>query len=56
MARISDHPLYSTWQNMKRRCDNPNSPFFGRYGGRGIRVCDRWRYDFHAFASDMGEH
>jgi len=35
---------------MKRRCQNPRSPDFERYGGRGIRVCDEWR-DFAAFRS-----
>ena len=31
------------WQNMKTRCNNAKSPSFGRYGGRGIVVCDDWR-------------
>lgn len=52
--RVSDHPEYSVWQGMKRRCDNPNFKQFHQYGGRGIKVCDRWLNDFHAFLSDMG--
>lgn len=49
------HPLYSVWQGMLRRCDNPRFPQFKDYGGRGIRVCDRWLRDFGAFVSDMGD-
>jgi hypothetical protein len=49
------HPLYSVWQGMLRRCDNPRYPQFKDYGGRGIRVCDRWLRDFGAFVSDMGD-
>ncbi len=29
--------------NMIQRCTNPNSPFYYRYGGRGIEVCEEWR-------------
>jgi hypothetical protein len=39
---------------MIRRCCKPDNPDFPRYGGRGIKVCDRWRDDFMAFLSDMG--
>ena len=34
---------------MKERCHNPNNPKYNDYGGRGITVCDEWRYDFPAF-------
>lgn len=37
------------------RCHNENSPSFARYGGRGIKVCDRWLGSFWAFVDDMGE-
>jgi len=47
-------PTYTSWAEMKQRCYNPNDPFFGRYGGRGIAVCDRWRNSFEAFLEDMG--
>lgn len=53
--RVSDHPEYSVWQGMKRRCDNPNFKQFHQYGGRGIKVCDRWKHDFAAFLHDMGD-
>lgn len=48
------HPLYSTWTSMKKRCENPAATQFAYYGGRGIKVCDRWRDDFAAFVEDMG--
>lgn len=52
--RGREHPLYSTWRDMWRRCRNPRSKEFSDYGGRGISVCDRWR-DFARFLADMGE-
>jgi hypothetical protein len=38
---------------MLQRCTNPKDPFYHRYGGRGIEVCDRWRL-FDLFLADMG--
>ena len=35
--------LYRTWDNMKRRCNNPKVKDFPNYGGRGISVCDEWQ-------------
>ncbi len=42
---------------MLARCYNPNNKMYYRYGGRGIRVCDRWlgRDGFATFCSDMGQ-
>jgi hypothetical protein len=45
---------YQVWYSMITRCCNRRHPNFAHYGGRGIRVCDRWRHDFMAFLSDMG--
>jgi hypothetical protein len=36
------------------RCRDPRTNGYHNYGGRGIRVCDRWR-DFANFLADMGE-
>lgn len=40
--------LYKIWMDMKTRCNNPNTPYFSKYGGRGIKVCDEWN-DFETF-------
>jgi hypothetical protein len=50
---VNDHPLYSTWIGMRRRCESPRHHNFHLYGGRGIRVCERWA-SFHDFLADMG--
>lgn len=41
--------LYRAWQNMKQRTTNPNHISAKHYYERGIRVCDEWIRDFHAF-------
>lgn len=46
---------YYAWRNMRARCMNPNEASFANYGGRGIRVCDRWAESYDAFVADMGE-
>ena len=45
-------PLYYVWQNMRQRCSNKNRKDYHRYGGRGIRVCDRWE-KYENFKEDM---
>lgn len=47
-------PFYYVWQSMKDRCLNPRSKAFPDYGGRGIRVCERWQKSYADFAADMG--
>ena len=47
-------PTYRSWCDMKTRCQNPNCPDYKDYGGRDIRVCERWQ-DFVNFLEDMGE-
>lgn len=46
-------PEYTTWRAMRHRCMAPSCKKFPRYGGRGIRICDRWQ-DFAVFLADMG--
>lgn len=49
---------YMCWVYMKQRCCNFNSPHYNYYGGRGIKVCERWldeRMGFLNFLNDMGE-
>lgn len=48
-------PTYQVWRNMIYRCYNPNNKSFKNYGGRGIKVCDEWRFSFQTFLHDMGE-
>ena len=45
---------YDTWCDMKTRCYNKNHNRFEHYGGKGIKVCDRWLNDFKVFLEDMG--
>ncbi len=50
---------YYSWSNMVGRCYNENHHAFADYGGRGIRVCERWLPDgtgqgFKNFLADMG--
>lgn len=51
---LSTSGAYASWEGMRARCLNPNSPTFHHYGGRGISVCHRWG-EFTAFLTDMGE-
>ncbi len=50
----SGTPEYQIWSASKQRCTNPNHIEYDRYGGRGIKFCDRWFNDFAAFYADMG--
>lgn len=47
-------PEYGIWCTLKARCLNPNVKCWPRYGGRGIRVCERWAESFAAFLADVG--
>jgi hypothetical protein len=41
--------LYKVWDGIKQRCYNTKCPEYDKYGGRGIKMCDEWRYDYSAF-------
>jgi hypothetical protein len=45
---------YKSWSCMRSRCYYLRDKSYGRYGGRGIRVCERWLNSFENFLSDMG--
>ena len=41
---------------MIQRCTNPNIDKYPRYGGRGIKICKRWRKSFENFYNDFGHN
>jgi hypothetical protein len=41
--------VYKTWDNMKSRCTNPKATGFKYWGGRGIKIYDKWLNSFDAF-------
>lgn len=57
---MSDSPTQWVWSDMKRRCYSAHRRGYENYGGRGIRICDRWlhgdgeRNGFTCFLADMG--
>lgn len=48
-------PEYVVWNAIKGRCYNKNNKDYKDYGGRGIKVCDRWLECFENFFNDMGK-
>ena len=47
------NPVYGVWCSMRERCRLKTVKSYRHYGGRGIKVCDRWN-DFDLFVADMG--
>lgn len=45
--------IYRIWWHIVDRCCNPECPAYENYGGRGIRVCDRWRDSVEDFCGDI---
>lgn len=59
LSKIIKHGKYksqefNTWHMMLQRCYKKNATGYENYGGRGIKVCDRWRDSFQNFYEDMG--
>ncbi len=57
--RVTKHGMFrsrewKTWNSLLQRCENPNSPDYSRYGGRGISICAAW-HEFENFYIDMGD-
>ena len=51
---MSNTSIYNTWRLMIQRCYNPNATGFDEYGGRGIKVCERW-HKFENFYADVSK-
>lgn len=57
--KTEDNPVYSIYNSMRNRCENPNNNKYKNYGARGIKVCDEWRgengvYNFTMWAINHG--
>lgn len=50
---LSATGIYSVWIAMKKRCENQHNLDYPYYGGRGIKICERWK-EFTSFLDDMG--
>lgn len=48
--------LRQCYKDMIRRCEDVNHEYYHRYGGRGIKICDRWKESFEKFYEDLGEN
>ena len=55
VAGMSRSKIYKLWDGIIRRCENKNHHSYKHYGGRGIKVCERWRSSFVNFYEDMGD-
>jgi hypothetical protein len=45
---------YASWSSAANRINNPDNKDYPSYGGRGIKMCRRWR-KFENFLADMGK-
>jgi hypothetical protein len=52
-TRTKETPTHCSWRAMWQRCTDPNASNYKFYGGRGIKICERWR-KFDNFSHDMG--
>jgi hypothetical protein len=51
---MTNTPEYNAWCMMRARCGNPKNNSYHNYGGRGIKVCERWASSFESFLADVG--
>ena len=47
--RNSKNKIYRKWSDIKQRCLNSKHKRYHRYGGRGITICDEWKYNYKSF-------
>ena len=45
----ADSRLYVVWEQMRKRCNNPNDKSYKYYGAKGVSVCDEWENNYSAF-------
>jgi|SRR5690625_3900996 len=53
-AKKKDLRIYKTWSHMLERCYDPKFISYPSYGGRGVKVCERW-LNFKNFEEDIKE-
>lgn len=51
---LCQSPIYKTWNDMIQRCTNIKNNNYKNYGGRGIKICEKW-LEFKGFYEDMGD-
>jgi len=52
--KMSNTPEFRAWQNAKGRCYNATDKDYNKYGGRGIKMTEKWVNNFEQFYLDMG--
>lgn len=53
--KMSQTSIWQIWRGVKRRCLDPRVKGYKNYGGRGVKICSRWRESFENFYADMGD-
>lgn len=51
---IEDKKLRECYYNMRKRCLNPNHPYYKYYGGKGVTISDDWN-TLNGFLNDMSD-